>query len=251
MFNILVIVALSAAIAGKGGVWLAVDWRPVCRDVSFYVYSIGLLAFIFLNDSAVTLVEAFVMVGSYGVYIVFMKFNSYFLDQCKSRKVDNESDVEEAIERAEEAIALSLHMSSIDSLSMSCGLDTSVRRQTMGIRHRQGSFMLDGSQRRSSQTMGIRHRARKYRKHRTSWKGAVVAVMAARKFAHKRVWEHAPRDMTVAPGTGSNHSSMRVEKPRASLDQSGTPSTTEGSPSEVYLYVHAHTHTEIGGLCSL
>eukprot|EP00924_Labyrinthula_sp_SR-Ha-C_P002097 augustus_masked-scaffold_19-processed-gene-0.34-mRNA-1 protein AED:0.06 eAED:0.06 QI:0/-1/0/1/-1/1/1/0/530 len=40
MFNILIIVALTAAVT-KGRVKL--DWRPIFRDVSFYLYSIGLL----------------------------------------------------------------------------------------------------------------------------------------------------------------------------------------------------------------
>ena len=48
-FNILVIVALSAAVAGKSGASLQIDYRPVGRDVCFYTLSILLLA-IFFDD---------------------------------------------------------------------------------------------------------------------------------------------------------------------------------------------------------
>jgi hypothetical protein len=43
MFNLLVIVALSAAAAGQGGASLAIDWRPLTRDGAFYLGSIIVL----------------------------------------------------------------------------------------------------------------------------------------------------------------------------------------------------------------
>ncbi len=237
MFNILVIVALSAVIAGKGGVWLAVDWRPICRDVSFYIYSIGLLTYSFTNDSHVGLLESILMVGSYGVYIVFMKFNSFILGKCKSPKVDNESDIEAAVERTERALVdLSSRNSLNYSISMSSeGATATSRPQTMGLRHRQGSFMYDGSYsmlRRGSQTMGVRHRCHKYR--RTSWKGAIAAVIAARAFAHKRVWELETLDKK-APETSSNNLSAHIEKSAGSPDSDSVATTTERNPKEVYL----------------
>lgn len=45
MFNVLVIVALSAAVAAKSGASGTVDHRVVARDVCFYTCSILLLVF--------------------------------------------------------------------------------------------------------------------------------------------------------------------------------------------------------------
>jgi Ca2+/Na+ antiporter len=81
MFNILVIVALSAAIAGKGGASLSIDYRPVSRDVGFYSYSI-LLCWLFFRDGEIELYEATVMWVSYLVYILFMCFNETILGKC-------------------------------------------------------------------------------------------------------------------------------------------------------------------------
>lgn len=74
MFNILVIVALSCAVAGQGGASLLVDWRPVFRDVGYYVMSILVLV-LFFFDEEITPVEAAIMVLLYGTYIVFMVYN--------------------------------------------------------------------------------------------------------------------------------------------------------------------------------
>ena len=70
MFNILVIVALSAFVAGKSGASLAIDYRPVARDVGFYTASIVCLA-VFFRDGTITVTEALVMVCVYFVYILF------------------------------------------------------------------------------------------------------------------------------------------------------------------------------------
>lgn len=40
MFNLLVIVALSAAVAVNAGLVSAIDYRVVARDVAFYTFSI-------------------------------------------------------------------------------------------------------------------------------------------------------------------------------------------------------------------
>lgn len=86
MFNILVIVALSAAVAGKNGSSINIDWRPVCRDIIFYSYSILVLALVFL-DSEVQWWEGLIMTLSYTVYIVFMKYNSRILSHCQPPKI--------------------------------------------------------------------------------------------------------------------------------------------------------------------
>ena len=96
MFNILVIVALSAAVAGKSGASLKIDYRPVTRDVCFYSYSILLLA-LFFTDGEIMAWEASVMWVSYLAYIAFMVFNEKILSKCAppvsdSYKVTPEDD---------------------------------------------------------------------------------------------------------------------------------------------------------------
>lgn len=95
MFNILVIVALSAAVAGSGGGSIHIDWRPVCRDVLFYSYSIGILALVFL-DSEVQWWEGLIMFLSYIVYIVFMKYNTRILSHCQAPKIGITDDQQAA-----------------------------------------------------------------------------------------------------------------------------------------------------------
>ncbi len=196
MFNILVIVALAAIIVGKGGVWLNVDWRPICRDVSFYAVSIILLVIVFLNHS-VSLLESCIMVGTYILYVVFMKYNADILGRCKSTRVDDISSDRDAIDAAE------MVLRSSQNLSLSSSSLHSPRRaslQTLGVRYRQGSFGSDypptlrrtsppgGSsyilQRKPSQTLGIRHRAEK-----NQWRSAITKVIAVQKFAALRQWE--------------------------------------------------------------
>mmetsp|Transcript_7581 Transcript_7581/g.13658 ORF Transcript_7581/g.13658 Transcript_7581/m.13658 type:complete len:532 (+) Transcript_7581:215-1810(+) len=87
MFNILVIVALSAAVAGKSGAALKIDYRPVTRDVCFYSYSILLLA-LFFTDGNITAVESGIMWVSYFLYIAFMIFNEKILSKCKPPTTD-------------------------------------------------------------------------------------------------------------------------------------------------------------------
>lgn len=87
MFNILVIVAAAAA-ATSGN--LPIDWRPVSRDVVFYVFSILCLVF-FLRDGNVTMYEGAFMVGGYMVYILFMTVNEKIFNLCgppASSKID-------------------------------------------------------------------------------------------------------------------------------------------------------------------
>ena len=84
MFNILVIVALSCAVAGQSGASLLIDWRPVARDVTYYTLSIVMMA-VFFDDGTVTVAEAFIMVLAYISYIVFMMFNEKIMAQCSSK----------------------------------------------------------------------------------------------------------------------------------------------------------------------
>jgi Ca2+/Na+ antiporter len=85
LFNILIIVALSAAVAKppkgvqqteeekKRGI--KVDWRPVARDVIFYACSIGLLI-AFIWDESVYWWEALIMLLAYFIYIIYMTQNA-------------------------------------------------------------------------------------------------------------------------------------------------------------------------------
>lgn len=97
MFNILVIVALSAVVAGSDGAEIPVDWRPVCRDVSFYSLSILLLTLVFL-DSEVEWWEGLIMFLAYGVYIIFMVFNTKILKQCERCDKDKRMGAEVAVD---------------------------------------------------------------------------------------------------------------------------------------------------------
>lgn len=94
MFNILVIVALSAAVASRGGGSIPIDWRPVSRDVIFYTISIAVLTVVFI-DSEVQWWEGLIMTLGYGLYILFMKYNSQILGRCKAPKVST-SGVDQA-----------------------------------------------------------------------------------------------------------------------------------------------------------
>lgn len=83
MFNILIIVALSAAIAAKSGAALDIDWRCVTRDAAFYLGSIILL-FLFMaviTPNWIEWWEGLIMTIAYGSYIAFMTKNEQFLNK--------------------------------------------------------------------------------------------------------------------------------------------------------------------------
>ncbi len=92
MFNILVIVAMSAAVVPNA---VKVDWKPIVRDAVFYAVSIGLLVLFILNGGETTCadgvtegcgeivaVEGLIMVLCYGLYILFMVFNKRIFAWC-------------------------------------------------------------------------------------------------------------------------------------------------------------------------
>lgn len=78
MFNILIIVALAAAVAPGS---LKIDFKPILRDVSFYSLSIAEMV-IFFGDGSVYWWEAMIMVLSYVGYIIFMVFNPRIFAWC-------------------------------------------------------------------------------------------------------------------------------------------------------------------------
>lgn len=104
MFNILVIVALSAAVAGSTEGAIHIDWRPVCRDIIFYSYSIAILALVFI-DEKVQWWEGLIMFLSYVVYIIFMKYNSRILSHCQPPKIGITDDLQASSENINAAVA--------------------------------------------------------------------------------------------------------------------------------------------------
>lgn len=95
MFNILIIVGISAIFATVGSAEhktkLAIDWRPVVRDVSFYTLSIFLIVAAFW-DSRVMWYEGLVLVLCYVVYIIVMVFNHKMMAFCPSEAEKEEAN---------------------------------------------------------------------------------------------------------------------------------------------------------------
>lgn len=75
MFNIFIIIALSAILSGTP---LYLDWRPLIRDSVVYGLSIALFIG-FSWDGKLEWYEMLVLLLVYAVYIVVMKFNDYLM----------------------------------------------------------------------------------------------------------------------------------------------------------------------------
>ena len=67
--------ALSSALAGKT---LALDWRPLARDSTYYALSIGFLV-AFAWDGYITWWEALILTMLYVIYVVIMTFNQQLM----------------------------------------------------------------------------------------------------------------------------------------------------------------------------
>uniref|UniRef100_A0A7S3PRD0 Sodium/calcium exchanger membrane region domain-containing protein n=1 Tax=Aplanochytrium stocchinoi TaxID=215587 RepID=A0A7S3PRD0_9STRA len=74
IFNILVIVGLSALLAGQA---LALNWRPFARDAGFYFISIVVLILV-VNDGVIKWWEGLILLSIYVLYVVFMFYNEGF-----------------------------------------------------------------------------------------------------------------------------------------------------------------------------
>ncbi|GBG31067.1 Sodium/potassium/calcium exchanger 2 [Hondaea fermentalgiana] len=72
IFNILVIIGLSAMLAGST---LHLDWRPLARDVTFYVVSIVALLGVIIDEEAHWW-EGLILLFLYSLYIGFMTVNA-------------------------------------------------------------------------------------------------------------------------------------------------------------------------------
>lgn len=89
LFNVLVIVG-AAALARQA----TLSWQPIMRDVTFYLLSIFILGWVFLNDK-ITTVEAFILIGLYVVYIfVVMKWKKWFPYRDDATEVESPPDVD-------------------------------------------------------------------------------------------------------------------------------------------------------------
>ncbi|XP_041482492.1 sodium/potassium/calcium exchanger 1-like isoform X1 [Lytechinus variegatus] len=79
VFNILIIIALTAALAGQV---LNLDWRPLIRDSFFY--GMSLVCFIvFCWDTEFTWWEALILLILYIIYLVLMKVNPTIMEKTK------------------------------------------------------------------------------------------------------------------------------------------------------------------------
>ncbi|XP_071950546.1 sodium/potassium/calcium exchanger 3-like [Antedon mediterranea] len=76
VFNILIIIALTAVLAGKV---LNLDWRPLIRDSTFYGISV-VLFIAFSWDGVFEIWEAIILLVMYALYIAIMKFNGTLMD---------------------------------------------------------------------------------------------------------------------------------------------------------------------------
>lgn len=82
VFNLLVIIALTAALAGKV---LQLDWRPLMRDSVCYGLSLGVFSW-FAWDGKFELYESIILLALYFLYILLMKFNSQLMDLVAGTK---------------------------------------------------------------------------------------------------------------------------------------------------------------------
>lgn len=88
IFNILIIIGLSAALAGQP---LALDWRPMLRDSIWYSWSILLLSYS-IWDGAVDTTESVLLFCSYFCYIAYMSQNERVVGCCCKRPEDAEHE---------------------------------------------------------------------------------------------------------------------------------------------------------------
>mgnify|MGYP003571735263 CR=1 FL=1 len=86
VFNILLIIGVSAAVAGP---IMVLDWRPLVRDSLYYLFSILLLAR-FFGDDVVEFWEACCLLGAYVGYILLMVINGKIFKLCEPKKEEEE-----------------------------------------------------------------------------------------------------------------------------------------------------------------
>lgn len=157
VFNLLVIVALSAALAGQ---ILNLDWRPITRDSFFYALSIAVFVG-FSWDGYIEWWEALILLLLYFFYVALMKFNPQLMDfllkieqNCSScvnaNKVD-EKEIAKASVRRSSLVGTQFkhtrHGEMAGAVTIQTGTPLMIRRQLLRAPERQ-----EESQRRSTQT---------------------------------------------------------------------------------------------------
>merc|ERR1711939_314567 len=75
VFNVLFVIAVCAIFSDEV---LVLTWWPLARDVSFYLFSLMTVVFVFKinTEEEITIGEACLLLGEYLLYCLFMKFNS-------------------------------------------------------------------------------------------------------------------------------------------------------------------------------
>eukprot|EP00736_Rhodelphis_marinus_P000879 Rmarinus@m.4673 len=81
VFNILIIIALTAALAGQP---LDLDWRPLARDSTFYSFSIAALVGVFF-DGEIYIWESVILLVLYGCYVYTMVRNEDLMDYLEKK----------------------------------------------------------------------------------------------------------------------------------------------------------------------
>ncbi|XP_026875728.2 sodium/potassium/calcium exchanger 2 isoform X2 [Electrophorus electricus] len=71
VFNILFVIGMCALFSRE---ILNLTWWPLFRDVTFYIVDLVMLISFFL-DNYITYLESMALLGAYGSYVLFMKFN--------------------------------------------------------------------------------------------------------------------------------------------------------------------------------
>lgn len=104
VFNILFVIGMCALFSRE---ILNLTWWPLFRDVSFYVMDLILLIYFFL-DNYITYLESMALLGAYGSYVLFMKFNSTLEAIIKNLINRNQVDEFEAMSKVSQARSLSL-----------------------------------------------------------------------------------------------------------------------------------------------
>ncbi|XP_061531922.1 sodium/potassium/calcium exchanger 1 isoform X2 [Phycodurus eques] len=90
VFNILFVIGMCALFSREV---LHLTWWPLFRDVSFYIVDLILLIIFFL-DNVIMWWESMMLVASYTVYVIFMKFNAQIEHVVKTQLYKHKSIVQ-------------------------------------------------------------------------------------------------------------------------------------------------------------